>query len=362
MEYGGLRLSTRNNEKSAWERQQTSGASGGRPRETPWTGQSSPGQAQPRGSGGPRAERSGPWPADGRGLTRTGRAQKPAAAYAAAASQELARGRDGSAGSRGRASLRPQAAASRAPEPASRALGGGSPSQPHPGAHGPRPLQLTQVPDELSILTELEILDISYNSIKELPKNIGELSKLVHFNASNNLISVLPLSFGFLNKLKHLNMSGNHLTELPNGLNNLSSLREINFDENPLIKPPHEVCKGKVLNIIGHYLQKAEDRDEKILQKLFRIVSQALPKIHFEFFCQKLQLKKPVIDILVKKTNTRLEEGILEALNIWRVEKDPPLTPAALRDHLIRIITVTGLQELGDKVKALKLSTQLFKL
>ncbi|XP_031795862.1 leucine-rich repeat and death domain-containing protein 1 isoform X2 [Sarcophilus harrisii] len=225
----------------------------------------------------------------------------------------------------------------------------------------PQALQLTQVPDELSNLTQLEILDISHNTIKELPKNIGELKNLVTFKANNNLIGLLPLSFESLNKLQHLNMSGNRLTTLPNSLNNLSSLREINFDENPLVKPPAEICKGKVLNVIGHYLQKAEDRDEKILQKLFRIVSRNLPKTYFEFFCQKLQMKKPVIDVLMKKINTKLEEAILEALNIWRVEKDPPLHPVVLRDQLIRIITITGVQELVDKVSALKLCTKLFK-
>ncbi|XP_027703660.1 leucine-rich repeat and death domain-containing protein 1 [Vombatus ursinus] len=229
---------------------------------------------------------------------------------------------------------------------------------PRPTAPG----MLTQLSDELSNLPQLEILDISHNNIKELPKNIGELKSLVSFYASNNLINALPLSFESLNKLQHLNMSGNHLTTLPNSLNNLSSLKEINFDDNPLIKPPPEICKGKILNVIGHYLQKAEDRDEKILQKLFRIVSRNLSGAQFEFFCEKLQIKKPMIDVLMKKIDTKLEEAILEALNIWRVEKDPPLNPAVLRDQLTRIITIMGIQQLIEKVTALKLCTQLFKL
>ncbi|XP_056656174.1 leucine-rich repeat and death domain-containing protein 1 isoform X4 [Monodelphis domestica] len=221
--------------------------------------------------------------------------------------------------------------------------------------------ELNQVSEELTNLIHLKILDISHNNIKEIPKNIGELKRLATFNASNNLIHILPPSFGSLNKLQQLDMSENRLTTLPTNLSSLPSLKEINFDGNPLIRPPPEVCRGKDLNVIGHYLEKADDRDEKILLKIFKMISQNLNKGDFEFFCEKLQLKKPVIEVLLKKTATKLPEAILEALNIWKVEKDPPLTAAVLRDQLIRIIALTGILELSDRATALKLSTRAFK-
>lgn len=43
----------------------------------------------------------------------------------------------------------------------------------------------------------------------------------------------------------------------------LLQLKDIDFDENILIRPPLEICKGKQLLPIIHYLENADQRDGK---------------------------------------------------------------------------------------------------
>ncbi|XP_044859070.1 leucine-rich repeat and death domain-containing protein 1 isoform X4 [Mauremys mutica] len=221
-------------------------------------------------------------------------------------------------------------------------------------------LKLTKLPEELSKLTCLRELDISHNALKDIPEGIGELKHLVSLTANNNSISQLPKSVTSLSDLQQLNLSGNQLICLPSGLQHLQSLKDINFDGNPLIRPPQEVCKGKQLYTIVCYLESADERDGKILQKIFKIISGNVSFENFEFFCQKLQFNNAEIKSLENNRTLVLEEKILQALEIWKSE-NKALTPAEMIDQLIRVLTMTGMHYLTNKVKALKLYTQSVK-
>ncbi|XP_035554367.1 leucine-rich repeat and death domain-containing protein 1 isoform X2 [Canis lupus familiaris] len=221
--------------------------------------------------------------------------------------------------------------------------------------------KLTRLPEELSNLTQLKRLDISDNAIREIPRNIGELRSLVSLNAYNNQISYLPPSFLCLNDLQQLNLSGNNLTALPIGIHNLFSLKEINFDDNPLLRPPMEICKGKQLYTIVHYLQRADQRDEKILEKILIIVANNITITNFKYLCQKLNLAISETDMSTKSP-VSLSERVLQALHKWKTESiNLSLTTAALRDQLTRALTMIGAYEIMDKITALKLFTCAIK-
>ncbi|XP_077019340.1 leucine-rich repeat and death domain-containing protein 1 isoform X5 [Tamandua tetradactyla] len=210
-------------------------------------------------------------------------------------------------------------------------------------------------------MTHLKELDISNNAIRALPRNIGELRSLVSLNASNNQISYLPTSFLSLNDLQQINLSENNLTALPSGIYNLFSLKEINFDNNPLLRPPMEICKGKQLYTIARYLQRADERDEKILEKIFKIVANNITETNFTFLRQKLNLTKSETD-MPTQSKISLSERVHLALDIWKTENNNlPLTAAALRDQLIRALTMIGAHEIMDKITALKLFTCTIK-
>ncbi|XP_073095989.1 leucine-rich repeat and death domain-containing protein 1 isoform X4 [Manis javanica] len=206
-------------------------------------------------------------------------------------------------------------------------------------------------------MTQLQELDISNNAIRELPRNIGELRRLITLNAYNNQISYLPSSFLSLKDLQQLNVSGNNLTALPSGISKLFSLKEINFDDNPLLRPPMEICKGKQLCTIVHYLQRADERDEKILENIFKIVANNITETNFEFLCQKLNLSISETDIAMKST-VSLSVRVHQALNRWKTgSNNLSLTTDASRDQLTRALNMIGAYEIMDKITALKLFT-----
>ncbi|XP_051709319.1 leucine-rich repeat and death domain-containing protein 1 isoform X2 [Oryctolagus cuniculus] len=210
-------------------------------------------------------------------------------------------------------------------------------------------------------MTQLKNLDISNNAIREIPKKMGELRSLVNLYAQNNQISYLPPSFLSLNNLQQLNLSGNNLTALPGAICNLSSLREINFDDNPLLRPPMEICKGKQLHTIACYLQRADERDEKILEKTFKIVANNITETNFVFLCQKMNLPISDTDMPTKST-VSLNERVYQALVKWKMESNNlPLTAAALKDQLVRALTMIGAYEIMDKITALNLFTRAIK-
>ncbi|XP_054582516.1 leucine-rich repeat and death domain-containing protein 1 isoform X3 [Eptesicus fuscus] len=221
------------------------------------------------------------------------------------------------------------------------------------------PLKLSRLPQELSKMTQLKGLDISNNAIRELPRNIGEMRSLVSLHAYNNQIRYLPPSILSLKQLQKLNLSGNNLTALPTGIHNLFSLKDINFDDNPLLRPPMEICKGKQLYTIACYLQRAEERDEKILEKILKIVANNITETNFQYLCQKLHLVISEIDIPTKSTLS-LSEKAQRALDKWKMENSN-LSTAALRDHLTRVLTMIGAYEIMDKITALQLFASTIK-
>nr|KAF6418927.1 leucine rich repeats and death domain containing 1 [Rousettus aegyptiacus] len=122
-----------------------------------------------------------------------------------------------------------------------------------------------------------------------------------------------------------------------------------------------EICKGKQLYTIGCYLQKADERDEKILEKIFKIVANNITETNFQFLCQKLNLAISETNVSTKST-VSLSERVLQALDRWKMESNNlSLTSAALRDQLTRALTMIGAYEIMDKITALKLFTCAIK-
>ncbi|XP_047933475.2 lanosterol 14-alpha demethylase isoform X4 [Anser cygnoides] len=221
-------------------------------------------------------------------------------------------------------------------------------------------LKLTQIPEELSKLVCLRELDISHNALKEMPDSIGELEYLVHLIANNNDISQLPKSITSLRNLQHLDLSENRLKSLPAGLHHLHLLKDINFDGNFLFEPLKDLCRGKQLHPILCYLESANERDEKILRKMIEVIADNVASEDFEFFCQKLQLRQADIKSLENTRTLNLKEKIIKALDIW-ISENQDLTYAEMVDKLIRILVMTGMCDLTNKVKALKLYSQMVK-
>lgn len=78
-------------------------------------------------------------------------------------------------------------------------------------------VQLNVIPEEISNLLCLEVLDISHNNLHKLPDSIGSLSSLQTLNMSQNRLSMLPEQFPALQSLRTLHAQHNELPQLPAG-------------------------------------------------------------------------------------------------------------------------------------------------
>ena len=99
------------------------------------------------------------------------------------------------------------------------------------------------VPEEIAELSELRVLDLSWNRFSEpLPGWLGELSELRVLDLSNNGLSgPLPEGFGELSKLEDLYFDSNEFTEIPSQVFELEGLRFLSFRLNDLVSIPAEI-------------------------------------------------------------------------------------------------------------------------
>ena len=89
--------------------------------------------------------------------------------------------------------------------------------------------KLTEFPDEICDLTELNMISITYNGVAKISDKIGQLTELKSLNLATNKIESVPASIGKLVKLEKLNLSKNPITTLPDEIGNLQNLQSLNL-------------------------------------------------------------------------------------------------------------------------------------
>jgi len=95
-------------------------------------------------------------------------------------------------------------------------------------------LDLTLLPDSLSLLTDLQKLSLTNNQLNALPNSIGALINLQELNLANNQLNTLPNSIGALINLQRLDLANNQLNALPNSIGALINLRLLLLMNNQL--------------------------------------------------------------------------------------------------------------------------------
>ncbi len=105
------------------------------------------------------------------------------------------------------------------------------------------------VPEEIAELSELRVLDLSWNRFSEpLPGWLGELPELRELDlSSNGLSGSLPEGFGRFPKLEELSLSSNEFIEIPSEVFEIKSLKELYFVGNMLERIPAEI--GNLVNL-----------------------------------------------------------------------------------------------------------------
>ncbi|KAG2374898.1 hypothetical protein C9374_010272 [Naegleria lovaniensis] len=98
-----------------------------------------------------------------------------------------------------------------------------------------------------SVLSCLQDLFLSHNSITEIPDSIGDLPLLKSLILDNNHISQIPYSISKLKHLTELDLNHNRISEFPDALLELESLHSLDISSNLLNTIPLDVSKWSKL-------------------------------------------------------------------------------------------------------------------
>jgi C-terminal of Roc, COR, domain/Ras of Complex, Roc, domain of DAPkinase/Leucine Rich repeats (2 copies) len=123
-------------------------------------------------------------------------------------------------------------------------------------------LGLTNLPEAIATLTQLQSLNLSVNKLTELPEAIAALTQLQTLDLSQNQLMDLPEVVACLTQLQTLDLSYNELTQLPEAIAALTQLQTLNLDDNNLREIPQVVQnlrRLKELQVGGNSLQAIPD-------------------------------------------------------------------------------------------------------
>ena len=92
----------------------------------------------------------------------------------------------------------------------------------------------TEIPSDISVLTNLEHLEITENGIETIPESISNLTKLKSLNLYGNTIESVPESLSNLTNLTDLDLSHNRIESVPKSLSNLTNLTNLDLSFNEI--------------------------------------------------------------------------------------------------------------------------------
>ena len=103
--------------------------------------------------------------------------------------------------------------------------------------------KLTELPESLWQLTQLQSLSLSHNNLTAVPDTIGQLIQLQSLNLYGNQLTAVPDAIGQLTQLQSLNLGGNQLTAVPATIGKLALLQTLNLGSNKLTAVPDTIGK-----------------------------------------------------------------------------------------------------------------------
>lgn len=106
------------------------------------------------------------------------------------------------------------------------------------------------LPDAMSQLTNLMVLDLSENQLTMLPDVITQLTNLTELNLSGNQLSILPQAISQLTHLHRLYLCSNQLSALPPTISKLSNLWTLDISGNKLSIFPEAITQLTHLSVL----------------------------------------------------------------------------------------------------------------
>ncbi|MBD3215274.1 MAG: hypothetical protein GF311_21885 [Candidatus Lokiarchaeota archaeon] len=127
---------------------------------------------------------------------------------------------------------------------------------------------MKKVPQSITQLAKVELLDLSYNYLKKLPYHLTNLKSLKYLNLSSNELKTFPLIFKNWNIKNHLelNLSNNHMRRIPNWIENLSYLKKLDLSHNLIETIPKNLFKLRHLEVLDISNNSISNFPEKVYQ------------------------------------------------------------------------------------------------
>jgi Leucine-rich repeat (LRR) protein len=114
-------------------------------------------------------------------------------------------------------------------------------------------LELTAIPHEIGILTQLQVLDVSYNQLTDIPAELLNLTNLIVLDLSWNRLGSIPPEIYMMRQLQHLTIYDNGLTAVAPRIGRLSNLTYLGLSSNALTSLPAEI--GQLVNLTQLHLE-----------------------------------------------------------------------------------------------------------
>ncbi len=123
---------------------------------------------------------------------------------------------------------------------------------------------LTTLPELITKLISLKVLDLRFNHLETLPESIGNLKSLQVLDLGNNHLKTLPESIRSLRSLQELWLYHNELTTLPGVITNLKTLEILDLCENRLKILSESIGKLKSLKSLQLFQNQLTTLPESI--------------------------------------------------------------------------------------------------
>jgi hypothetical protein len=96
---------------------------------------------------------------------------------------------------------------------------------------------ITSIPNNMSTLTSLRILDLGHNRLPEIPESVCFLGRLEELNVSYNRLTAVPDELRRMSRLLRVSVRGNEISKLPDVFSSLN-LVLLDVCNNPLQEVP----------------------------------------------------------------------------------------------------------------------------
>ncbi|XP_067932869.1 malignant fibrous histiocytoma-amplified sequence 1 homolog [Watersipora subatra] len=221
------------------------------------------------------------------------------------------------------------------------------------------------VPEVVSKLTSLEVLDLSNNGVRQIPDSLASLKLLRKLDLNRNPIEVLPEAITALSSLEELNLSDCEISQLPESFIQLQKLKVLRITGHPnvsrlygLLTFPEVVTKLtslEELDLSIKWINELPDRCHSL--RMLRDLGLSFNNIQsLPFWIYKLE-RLVKLDLRKNTKLEKIESAVLEMKSLVRLNcggcenlKVPPYSVCEQGIHAIRKFFVDLAAEKPEKL------------